>query len=438
MKLDHVVNNVLRRCAAVLLLAAVTTPAAAQLPSAATAGLGMAENYTAAARGYNATAWNPANLGLRGNPSATLAFFPVRAIAGLGPITLGDVKQYGGLTLDATVRQSWLNQITNSGSEKGTGGADVSEVALQVGNFGFHIGTSVHATAHVPPGAAQLILFGNEDPTTGAATTIVFDSARVNAAATSTVALAYGKPFTMANGQRVSFGATVKYTIGHVMLYGQDQGSKVTANPISLNVQFPTITTDTGSYFNNGSGIGLDLGGAWQNNTWTVAAAVQNVFNSFKWSESKLRYRPARAVFTADSSSTQFDEKALILAPADLRARVADQKFQPAISVGAAFQPNDRLTVDADFRTRFNDDQSISFEPKMHVGVGAEFRVLSWLPLRAGFAKVTDGTEVAAGIGINIGSFSIAGSYASRSGNLGNDKMGMITLISSWPGTGRR
>ncbi len=438
MKLARTANVVMRCTAPALVLLAFAAPAAAQLPSAATAGLGMAENYTAVARGYNATAWNPANLGLFGNPSATLAFFTLRATAGLGPITLGDVSHFSGKTLDASTRQSWLDKITAQGSEKGTGGADITEVAMQVGPFGFQIGTSVHATAHVPPGAAQLILFGNEDPATGQATTIAFDSARANAAAMSTVAIAYGKPFTLANGQRLSFGATLKYTIGHVMVYGQDQGSKVTATPISLNVQFPTITTDTGSYFNNGHGIGMDLGGAWQNRMWTVSGAVKNVFNSYKWTEGKLRYRPARAVFTADSSSTHFDQTALVYAPQALRDRVAAQKFQPTVSLGAAFQPDDRLTVDADFRVRTTNDNAIAFEPQVHLGVGVDYRVLSWVALRAGVAKVTDGTEIGVGIGVNIGTFSLSASGASRSGALGNDTMGMITLISSWPGSLRR
>jgi hypothetical protein len=429
-------SNLMFRCttSAVLLTIAGFSPrVSAQLPSAATAGLGMADNYTAAARGYNATRWNPANLGLRGNPTATVAFFPTRGIAGLDPVTLGDLADFSGIELPADVRQRWLDQITSNGREQGSGGAEVTIVAAQVGPVGFQVGVSANAVADVPPGAAQLLLFGNVDPNTGQPVSVAFEDGSIDAAIASTAALAYAHAidFGVRKQHRFSAGATLKYTVGHFLLMSEDHGG-ATSNPLALDVTFPTISTDTTSFFNNGAGFGVDLGAGYQTGMWTVTGTVQNVFSSFKWREGNLRYRPGRAIFNADSSSAEFDELDVSVAPENLRQKVLDLRYKPNLSIGTAVQPDDRLTLSADFRTRLS-DEGIAFGPKTHAGIGAEYRVLPFLPVRAGIAKVTGGMLFAGGLGVDLGVFSIAVSAARRSGDLGHDQMGMFTILSSWP-----
>ena len=50
------------------------------------------------------------------------------------------------------------------------------------------------------------------------------------------------------------------------------------------------------------------------------------------------------------------------------------------------------ITLTADGSTRIGD--GIEIGPKMHLGVGAELRVIPLLPLRAGVAAITDGVQV--------------------------------------------
>ena len=98
--------------------------------SAAAAGLGG--NFIARARGYEAVAWNPANLGLPGNPGFSLTLLPVAASFTLDPITLGDIKNAESYKVPNVVpratRQAWLDKVTAAGGEKGTpsGGANRS------------------------------------------------------------------------------------------------------------------------------------------------------------------------------------------------------------------------------------------------------------------------------------------------------------------------
>src|SRR5918911_5051906 len=79
--------------------AAAPRAALAQLPSASASSLGLGDNYTALANGYNAVAWNPARLAMPGSPHFSLALLPARLGGGLDPITLSDVADYSGVLL---------------------------------------------------------------------------------------------------------------------------------------------------------------------------------------------------------------------------------------------------------------------------------------------------------------------------------------------------
>ncbi|HEX9107040.1 MAG TPA: DUF5723 family protein [Longimicrobiales bacterium] len=406
-------------------------PATAQLPSASTAALGLADNYTAAARGYNAIAWNPANLALSGNPGASLAFFPVRAVAGLGPVNLGDIKSWGGKVVPIDVRNTWFQRIQSSGHEKGDAGADLTIAALQVGPVGFQLSSSLHGTANLTPDAAKLALFGNAP--NGQAGSFNLQDSRVNGAWTSTAAVSLAHAFPAGPGAKLSLGVAGKYTIGHVLAYGQDRGSSLTANPIVINLNFPVISTDTSSLFNNGSGLGLDLGAAYEAGKLTLSGALQNVFNSFKWQQSKLTYRPAAAFFNGDSSSAgSFEIEPMSRAPASLVSAVTDLKYKPVVLAGAAYRVNPRFVVDADFHQRLGDG-GMQFGPKTQLGAGAEYRILSFIPLRAGVAYVTGGSQFGGGVGLDLGTFSMNASIAHRSDEIGTSTISMVTLISSFP-----
>ncbi|MBX6365848.1 MAG: conjugal transfer protein TraF [Gemmatimonadetes bacterium] len=415
--------------AALVAIVLAATPAVAQLPSASTAALGMAENLTAAARGYDATAWNPANLGLHGNPPASGAVFAARGSAGLAPVGPGDLADFAGADVPRGVRHGWLDRIRAAGREHGSAGADLSIVSVQVRSIGFQLSTSARALADVSADAAELILFGNAGAD-GTPRDLTLADSRIAGAWTSTAALAFGHGLSAGNAGRLAFGVTAKYTLGHVLAYGKDNGSRFDADPLQATVDFPVITTDSTSRFDNGAGFGLDLGAAWQKAHWTAGVTLRNLANSFRWKEDRLRYRSAHAFFAADSSaSADFDdERPFSAAPAALRREVLDLGFEPVLSAGVAFRSTPRLRVDADVRRRLGDG-GLDIDPRTHAGVGAEFRPVAWLPLRAGAAYVTGGAEVAGGFGIELGSYALGASLARRAGST----LTMVTLISSSP-----
>ena len=90
--------------------------AGAQQPNASVAAAGLGGNFIAMARAYDAVAWNPAMLGLSGNPRFSLTIAPFGGTASLSPIDLKDINTYSDKTLPTTVRRSWLDRVTANNS----------------------------------------------------------------------------------------------------------------------------------------------------------------------------------------------------------------------------------------------------------------------------------------------------------------------------------
>jgi hypothetical protein len=424
-----------RIATALLGLVISAASAQAQLPSASTSALGMGENFTAVARGYHALAWNPALLGLGGNPGYSLSVAPLRFIAGLDPITLGDLKDYQGDTIPFRVRQTWLDKVTAEGSEAGTGGADVTYIAAQISRFGLQVSSGARAIADLNPGAVQLVLIGNTDAA-GQPQSIDLSGSQLNAFATSTVAASYAIPLESATGS-MSFGATLKYTFGHLLVLGRDQDSHLSPAP-TVAIRFPSLATLSDSAdrrtLNNGSGIGLDVGFAMQRRQLTLSLTVQNLINTFKWNTDNLFFRPGTAFFSTDEHDADFEERPYAAAPDELRELVEDMKYKPAVSAGAAFAVNDRLVISADARTRLGAGgvlEGLSDGPDFHAGVGAEYRLTSFLPVRAGLALINGGFQLAGGVGVQLGLFDVSASIMKRNGELGSDYITMVTLVSA-------
>lgn len=327
-------------------LLALAAPASAQLPSASARALGLADNYTAVARGYAAVSWNPAGLAMRDTPGWSVALLPVRGVGGLDPVTTSDLAEWDGEVVPDEVRRGWLEEIRAEGSQRGHGGGDLTLVAFNVGRFGAQVGTVARGTMSISPDAAELLLFGNAGRT-GEPGEFSGSGSSLDVLAATTAAVGYGHPFRLGAGpdSRAAIGVTVKFTLGHYVLHGEDNGSRLSDDPLEGRLDFPIVHTDSASEGENGTGVGLDLGFAWTSGALTVGASVQNVFNSFGWDESELSWRPGQAFFDTDSTSSDFDAQPVETAPQDVADFVDDLGFERVVSLGIAYDAGARLTV---------------------------------------------------------------------------------------------
>lgn len=420
------------RLGAVALIAAAALPATVRAQAnASSAAAGMGGNYTAVARNFNAVAWNPANLGLPGNSRFSIAISPQFGV-GTGPITLKDLKEYEGILVPDAVKEAWLQKVIDNKGQSIGGDVALNYLALSVGPMAFSASTTVSTDGAIPAAVAELLLFGNAGRT-GTAQDYVATDLALDANVTSTLAVAYGRKLGIMPVGEFAVGATVKYIIGHGMASMRDNGSTISSNPIQVNLDAPVVLTDTasGNYTNNGSGIGLDIGASWKVGNFRLAGVVKNVVNTFAWKTDQLYYLPVKATFTQDSSSSQIDTiLPLSSAPAALRAelegRIKATTPQPALVLGGAYTGFSHLTLAADVRTRFGD--GIDLGPETQLGVGAELRIIPFIPLRAGVTALSGGMRYSGGIGLEFGVVNLQAGASLRSASGRNDTTAGFTL----------
>lgn len=413
----------------------VATRLDAQLANASAAALGMGENFSAVARGYHAVAWNPAALGLSGNPEASGALATFRASGGLGPIGVGDLFGHFDGVVSHDVKTEWLAEITRAGGQDGVLGGDMTWGAVQRGRFALHVSSTARALNAISPGFAELMLLGYLDEN-GNPKNLDLSGSTVDVNAYTSLAVSFGMPVVRADGSRLAVGVTAKHTIGHVLATSEPSTGAVTADSAAFAfpiVYTPIVREGRSHQLTSGRGFGLDVAVAYEAGKLSLAAVAQNVFNSFAWKPGELLYRPAELVFSEHEGEARFEPEPFTSAPASLREKVAELQFYPSWTLGAALRSTPQLTLAAD--ARIGRTTGMSTRAPVHAGAGAEYRPLAWLPLQLGAAYVRtspdrDGVQLTGGIGVQRGGFTFSVSGARR--HIGNrpENSLMVALVS--------
>jgi hypothetical protein len=395
--------------------------AVAQTPNASAAATGLGGAFTARARGYDAVAWNPANLGLRDNPDFSLAILAFHGSSGLDPISLSDFAPYSGKQLPATQRETWLQTVANKGGENGRVDGGITPLAVSMGPIAIQVSASVAGSTKLNADAFEAVMFGNAGRT-GSGTDLDFKGSSFRVGAFTTAAASYGISF----GDGFAIGVTGKYIVGNALGMAEDQGSSTTANAVTVN--FPMVFSHPDSDVVIGNGIGADFGMAYTSGRMSFGATVQNAFNSFKWDETKLRSKSGTALFNGTDNDSDFDDQPYANAPASLRAKVADDKFKPIVAAGIAYAVASSLTFSADVRQQLGD--ALLLGPKTQAGAGLEFRGIPVLKLRAGASYLTNGWGVSGGLGLDLGALQIGAGAALRTVNGGKEPVLSLNVLS--------
>ena len=159
----------------------------------------------------------------------------------------------------------------------------------------------------------------------------------------------------------------------------------------------------------------MDLGVAWERGPWSAGAAVLNVFHTFAWEPDGMFYRSGEAFFDGETSRSDFEAMPGDRAPPVLREAVEALKFKPQLSLGAAYEAAEDLTIAADLNKRFG--EGIEVGPEFHLGVGMEYLGLGVLPLRLGAAKVTGGFQFGGGLSLVLGPVNLSWAGALKRGD---------------------
>jgi hypothetical protein len=317
-----------------------------------------------------------------------------------------DLKEWEGQIVPSTVREAWLQKIDENGGQDLSGDIDITPIALSLGRLAFSATTTVRTQGSLPTALAELVFFGNAGRT-GTAGDLALDDLGLDANVTSTFALAYGRKFNFPLLPDLAIGVTGKYIIGHGMAAMRDNGSVLSSNPLGVQLDAPIVLTDTAEMMGNGSGMGLDVGASWAFRSLRVGVVAHNLINTFEWNTDNLYYIPVRAVFDGDTSYTETDG-ILPLSDADpatqdeLRALIGEAKYTPTLAIGVAFSPIRRLTLAADLKQKIG-SSTLELGPDTQIGVGAELRLIPFIPFRAGIATIGEGMRYSAGLALEFG-----------------------------------
>jgi hypothetical protein len=428
------ISQLTRRSAVALLALGVSLPAAAgaQQVNASAAAYGLGGNFTARARGAHAVAWNPANLGLAGNPGFSFQLLSLSSTSGLNPIDLGHLKEFEGKVIPAATREEWVQLATEQGGETGSGDLGFGIFAFSAGPLALQVSTTAYGSASLAPDAVEAIFFGNAGRT-GVVKSFNFAGSSLKAGAFSSAALSYGLGLGDRSGSSggMSIGVTGKYIIGHGLGIARDNGSTTTPDVVTVNLPMVYVSdTAAKTLSGGGTGIGVDVGFAWQSAGTTFGVTVQNVVNTFAWDESKLVFRSGQARFDEPTgSTTSFEEEPFANAPASLKNEITNNKFKPIIAAGLSRDVTSMITVTADARQQLTDDLSIQFGPKTQVGGGVELRLIPLVPIRAGATYVTGGFGVSGGVGVRVLGFEIAAAGMLRKRDDKNETGAMVSIV---------
>ena len=396
--------------AAATLLAA--TSASAQLPSASVRSLGMSGTDTAVALGVGAISANPAGLAMP-DSGFSLAVIPVGVSADLGRIRLERLQALVGNSADSVEKLAELaDELSESGARVRLR-ADATALALTFGNLVEQISVGLQAAA---VGSIALDV---------AATDTVRVDGDGYVATTYGLSLARPLPVLMEHLDTVAIGATAKY--GAVHIAGAANGSAGTSaeggDRSFDRIRLDAIWSGTDDLVGIvGSGFGLDVGVMARRDPWAFGASVQNLPATFVWDEDNFSYfRVSLDDRDADLGERPFDD-----APAELRTKLP-HPFAPSARIGAAYRALDNLTVSGDVHYRFG-GQPLAAGPRWHAGVGAEYRPVDVVELRAGVSFVTDAVQFGGGASLMLGPYSLSVAIAATTtGGLGA-RIGLLSF----------
>lgn len=404
-----------------LVLAGLLAPALlhAQLPDPSTRALGMGGAYTSSARGYEAVAWNPAMLAAVGHPGLTIDLPHLNLEFGSNSYGLSDVRKYANSYLDDAAKQTLLDKIKDSTlSLRSVVG--VAPFGLSIGPFALAVGTAGQMNVGVGKDAVRLALFGNA-PRPGTSSLFTAAGSNGRAWAATTIAGSFALPFQIPLGH-LAVGATYKYVIGHFLGRATDLGTQVTTVPLFQATEAgQAIYTNYGSDCTfqplgggtcggkAGSGYGVDLGGTLQllGRNVTLSAVLVNVIGKMSWDADRLYYDRSVKMSTQtasgsveDTTLSQVTLKSSAAIAADAQASqlrsdlLANASFSKLARAGIALRNGD-LTLAADAQIRLK--EGLDQQPSQQLAGGVEYRVLGFLPLRAGLSSDFAGASAIAG-----------------------------------------
>jgi hypothetical protein len=373
----------------------------------------MAGAYTSLAKGYYSPSFNPANLGFASRQMKGFGLIGAGVSIKNNSFSLEDYNNYTGATLTDKDKQYLLNKIPAEGLVV-SADAEVNALAVGYGSFVFSMSGIGAAEINLGREPVELLLQGNT-----MSDTLNLDDMYGEGYGLASFNLSYGRLVYKQMDRQLSVGATMKYLKG----LGVEEIIELNGKTVTLATGFEGAGSMVARTANGGSGYALDLGAALQvNKTYTVGVTFFNFLSGISWNDNTEEHR---FEFEFDTLTITNMSKDSIITSSDTTIEIGSFKthLPSYFKVGVA-RTTGSLSLALDWEQGFKKRAGSSSTPR--VSTGAEYQLLSFMPVRAGFGVGgRQGTTFAGGLGFSFSVFHLDLAAANYNAVFGSSGKGL-------------
>ncbi len=382
--------------------------------------LGLAGCFTTLSSGIEAPFWNPANLGLPQNSRFSFNLFSLGAKLGNNSFSMGDYNRYNGKFLTQSDKDAILSSIPDQGLDLNLD-LEASALGFSWGQFAITSQFSGASSLSLPKAPFELLLLGNK-----LNESIIVDQANSEACAYFSLILSHGRKIFKIKEKDIYAGINLKWIKG----IAYQRTVKAQADFITRETEIEGQANFVTRQALGGKGYGIDLGFASVlDENYTLGLFILNPLNRIKWNEKAEQkgYEIVVNSFTLENS----DDDSVVREENYTEDITGFTTRLPTLIRLGLSRNTPRLKLAADWEQGFEDRAGSTKNPR--ISLGAEYYLLSWLPLRSGVSLGgKDGFLFAWGWGIDLGSSHLDFGLSTPKGILPSSGKGMSLALACW------
>ncbi len=381
----------------------------------------MGGAYTGLAKGVYAPLYNPANIGLSGYRQNGIELAGIGAELSNNSFSLDDYNDYTDVILTEEDKSTILGKIPAKGL-KVTTDIEVSVMSLSVGPVVLSLNGNAAAELNLGKDALKLFMKGKDDFDDS----FSFDGKYNEAIAYASAGLSYGTSIYKSGTRQLAVGATFKYIRG----FGYGKLTEFNGRVDTLLIGYEGEGTMIAQTATGGSGYAVDIGAAFKlSDSYTAGVAFRNILSSITWdkdTEEHRNYFQFNTIETLDDIDDCFDESD----EHSIEIPSFKSNLPTVMKVGVA-NTSGKLLWAVDWEQGFK--QAAGASPKPRLSAGAEYRLIGFLPLRAGYSVGGGkGSVISGGLGFDLSFFYLDLAVSNHGGfNFGEKSKGIHLAVST-------
>lgn len=380
----------------------------------------MGGAYTGLAKGVYAPLYNPANIGLSGYRQIGIELAGICAELSNNSFTLDDYNDYTDVILTEEDKSTILGKIPAKGL-KITTDIETSVMSLSIGPVVLSFNGNAAAEVNLGKDALELFMKGKNDFDDS----FSFDGKYNEAIAYASAGLSYGTSIYKSSTRQLALGTTFKYIRG----FGYGKLTEFSGRRVdTLTSGYEGEGTMIAQTATGGSGYAVDIGAALKlSDSYTAGVAFINILSSITWNkdtEEHRSYFQFNTIETLDDIDIEGSDEDPIQIPS------FKSNLPTVMKVGLA-NTSGKLLWAVDWEQGFKQAAGASSKPRL--SAGAEYRLIGFLPLRAGYSiGGGKGSVISAGLGFDLSLFYLDLAVSNHSGfNFGEKSKGIHVAVST-------